>query len=102
MLIYLIIAIELVVLSVLFWSIYVREPKPYRVAGYHWGKYGQDKGTINSISQTTNTFSSQEEDKITYLTCKPTLWPNLPSWLVGNSHIASEFRHTAKHNQSKY
>lgn len=36
---YLIIAAELLVLYTVFWYIFLREPKPYRIKGEMWGRY---------------------------------------------------------------
>lgn len=36
---YLLIAFELAILYLVFWHVFIREPKPYRVRGNLWGSY---------------------------------------------------------------
>ena len=43
MLAYVIIAIELAILYTVFWYVFLREPKPYRIKGNPWGGYDADK-----------------------------------------------------------
>ena len=39
MFIYVVIAFELAILYTVFWYVYQREPKPYKIIGDPWGKY---------------------------------------------------------------
>ncbi len=52
MLIYLIIAAELAILYTVFWYVYVKDPKPYKVKGPLWGRYGQSGYTTGSVDPT--------------------------------------------------
>ncbi len=52
MLIYLIIAAEFAILYTVFWYVYVREPKPYKISNSLWGKYGQEEGTASGVDPT--------------------------------------------------
>ena len=52
MLIYLIIAAELAILYTVFWYVYVRDPKPYKITGNPWGKYGETGFTAGGIDPT--------------------------------------------------
>lgn len=49
MLIYLIIAAELAILYTVFWYVFVRDPKPYKISGPLWGKY--DDGDVSPTSE---------------------------------------------------
>jgi hypothetical protein len=42
---YLIIAIELVILYTVFWYVFLREPRPYKIKGNPWGGYTGDGHT---------------------------------------------------------
>ncbi len=39
MLAYVIIAVELLILYTVFWYVFLREPKPYKIQGNPWGAY---------------------------------------------------------------
>ena len=52
MLIYLIIAAELAILYTVFWYVYVRDPKPYKIVGNLWGKYGDSSITTGGADPT--------------------------------------------------
>lgn len=50
MLAYLIIAIELVILYTVFWYVFLREPRPYKIKGNPWGGYTGDGYTGGGYS----------------------------------------------------
>ena len=52
MLICLVIAAELALLYTVFWYFYVREPKPFKIVGNPWGKYGETGFTAGGIDPT--------------------------------------------------
>lgn len=45
---YLIIAVELAILYSVFWYVFIREPKPYRVAGNLWGTYDRARESFTT------------------------------------------------------
>ena len=63
MLIYLIIAAELAILYTVFWYVYVRDPKPYKISGNLWGKYG-DKGFTAGGADPTLPFAVETEQEM--------------------------------------
>jgi hypothetical protein len=54
---YLVIAFELAILYTVFWYIFLREPKPFKVAGNIWGQY--DNGSKFAGSQIDPTLPIQ-------------------------------------------
>jgi hypothetical protein len=51
MLAYLIIAVELLILYTVFWYVFLREPKPYRIQGNAWGAYDGPDPSIQKFAQ---------------------------------------------------
>ena len=51
MLAYVIIAVELLILYTVFWYVFLREPKPYRIKGSAWGAYDGPDPSVNSFAQ---------------------------------------------------
>lgn len=49
---YVLIAFELLLLSFVYWFVFVREPKPYKVKESLWGRYGESAPafTVSSIT----------------------------------------------------
>lgn len=43
MCVYIVIGIELAALYALFWLLFEYEPKPYKIVGNPWGKYGANR-----------------------------------------------------------
>ncbi len=39
---YLVIGFELAILYTVFWYVFIREPKPFKIRADHWGRYQQD------------------------------------------------------------
>src|SRR5260221_6002736 len=62
MLIYLIIAAELAILYTVFWYVYVRDPKPYKIVGNLWGKYGDNGFTAGGADPTLPLAVEQEQE----------------------------------------
>ena len=50
MLAYFVIAIELSILYTVFWYVFLREPKPYRIKGNAWGSYDGPKPEIKGFA----------------------------------------------------
>jgi hypothetical protein len=48
---YFIIAIELLILYTVFWYVFLREPKPYRIKGNAWGAYDGPDLTMQRFAQ---------------------------------------------------
>jgi hypothetical protein len=51
MLAYVIIAVELLILYTVFWYVFLREPKPYRIQGNAWGVYDGPDPKIKGFAQ---------------------------------------------------
>ena len=61
---YLLVAIEVALLYFAYWFVFVREPKPYKVAGNLWGTYdykGDDFSTYDDWSFITSRYITDEE-----------------------------------------
>jgi len=61
---YLLLAIEVAILYFAYWFVFVREPKPYKVAGNMWGTYdykGDDFSTYDDWSFITSRYITDEE-----------------------------------------
>jgi len=72
---YLIIAFEIAFLYTVFWYIFLREPKPFRVVGDPWGRY--DNTRSQSASQYNQAASNQN---------------NRPEWMTYNESLYNEYR----------
>ncbi len=96
MFMYFLIAAELAILYTAFWYIYVREPKPLKIAGNPWGKYGESGFTAGGIDPTLP-FVCDYEHGLSLITSDQPLGAThatlsiLPAWLVGNPTITQEF-----------
>ncbi|GEM_PF-3517694 len=62
MLIYLIIAAELAILYTVFWYVYIRDPKPYKIVGNPWGKYGESGFTAGGADPTLPFVINRDEE----------------------------------------
>lgn len=71
---YLIIAFEIAFLYTVFWYIFLREPKPFRVVGDPWGRY--DNGHQHSASQFNQSPSNQN---------------SRPEWMTYNESLYNEY-----------
>src|SRR4030095_1800916 len=88
------IAAELAILYTAFWYIYVRDPKPLKIVGNPWGKYGESGFTAGGIDPTLPLAferepapdSSQQPGDV-----GQTTFSVLPAWLIGNATITEEF-----------
>jgi hypothetical protein len=61
---YLLVAIEVAILYFAYWFVFIREPKPYKVAGSMWGTYdykGDDFSTYDDWSFITSRYITDEE-----------------------------------------
>src|SRR5215470_15908888 len=76
MLIYVLIAAELGLLYTVFWYFYVREPKPFKIVGNPWGKYGETGFTTGGIDPTLP-FEIRPQEEI-------------PGWLDSSSQDQSD------------
>ena len=86
---YLIIAVELAILYTVFWYVFIREPKPYRVAGNLWGSYD------NASSQYTARNIKADDESIEH--CYAMAGRTLPR------RPRHQAQHSANHNnQMKY
>jgi hypothetical protein len=68
MFVYLIIAIELTVLYVVFWIVFLREPRPREIRAELWGNYF--KPTDRSVNNATQPEHSTNEGQSLYRTAK--------------------------------
>lgn len=92
MFVYFLIAAELAILYTAFWYIYVREPKPLKIVGNPWGKYGESGFTAGGIDPTLP-FVCDRDQSITPgpVDGSQSRLSILPAWLVGNPTITQEF-----------
>lgn len=100
MFVYLIIALEISVLYLAFWYLYVYESKPHRIKGNPWGRYGAGGYTTGGVEPAAPFVFGHDD-------C-PVPWPGvsdqasqaamtmLPTWLTGDVRIAQEFRLAAR------
>ena len=56
---YLVIAIELAILYSVFWYVFVREPKPFKVGADMWGTYDQGDLPFTKYDATANVYSQE-------------------------------------------
>jgi hypothetical protein len=61
MLAYVIIAVELLILYTVFWYVFLREPKPYRIKGNAWGVYDGPSPAVKSFAQGFNMFGRGQQ-----------------------------------------
>jgi hypothetical protein len=61
MLAYAIIAVELLILYTVFWYVFLREPKPYRIKGNAWGVYDGPNPSVKSFAQGLNAFGGKQQ-----------------------------------------
>ena len=96
--IYLIIAAELTILYVVFWAIYIRNPKPYRFVGNPWGRYDSTGFTASGVSSRITMMAGHEKERISPLYDNQVGSPlsALPTWLIGNSSAGEEFDYASR------
>jgi len=66
MLIYLIIAAELAILYTVFWYVYVRDPKPYKIVGNLWGRYEEDSLTASGASPVRSCITDKHKELLNW------------------------------------
>lgn len=110
MLIYLLIAAELAILYTVFWYVYVRDPKPSRVVGNLWGKYGDEVVTTGGIDPTLPIAVNRESDLMQWWQAKDNSesYPDdvayvsyVPVEIAGSRHCPGRLRRRFAFNDNR-